>query len=498
MKKLKLLISLFLVVLVIGSSMNCFAASIPVPDFPDFTSDATITWWYWGGGADELIAEFNKEYPNIHINHPMIGSGAAEYTKLQTAIQAGSGAPDVVQIEFQELPQFISTGGLIDISQYVNQYESYFQSSAWQQCSQGDKVYAIPQDTGPLAYFFRPEILSQYGLTPPKTYDDLAKDAAKLHNTNPDMYYTFLPVNEGAFLTALLWQGGSRLFENKSGTWYVNINSDNSKKIMNYWGDLIKQGYVKAANDFTPEWGADIGSGKYAAMIGCTWSPLYEIAPYIKPETKNWNVADVPQWNSSEFINACWGGSTFAVTKQSKNPEAAALFAAWINCSEYAVVSDVTPGGRNLFAADKYVEQLDEFKQPDPYLANQVTNEIWSKAVKAVNTDWEWSPWTDYVYKQMATEFTKASENKQTWDQALDNVQANTIAFGKSMGDKVEAVDQTKVDQTETGQTKTDQTKSSSPESNNNNNIIIFIITIAVIILAVAGVIIFKRTRSKK
>jgi len=40
----------------------------------------------------------------------------------------------------------------------------------WSQVSQGDKVYAIPQDSGPMGLLYRTDIFAQYHLPVPTTW----------------------------------------------------------------------------------------------------------------------------------------------------------------------------------------------------------------------------------------------------------------------------------------------------------------------------------------
>lgn len=209
---------------------------------------------------------------------------------------------------------------------------------------------------------------------------------------------------------------------------------------MNFWGDLIKKGDVKATNDWTPQWQSDIGKGLYASVAGAAWSPTYMIQPYVKPGTDNWNAADIPQWNNGKFVDGNWGGSTNSVTTQSKYPEAAALFAAWVNSSaagEKLDVTDISKGGRGQVPGNKYGIQLPEMNAPNSALKNQVSGPIFMKAAASVDTSFQWSPWTDYVYNQMTIEFTKAASGEETWDQALDNLQNEVTVFARSMGYKV-------------------------------------------------------------
>ena len=72
-------------------------------------------------------------------------------SNLNTALAAGTGIPDVVQIEFQHLGNYIATGALADLSQYgAADVTSKFVPWTVAQVSQGDAVYAYPQDAGPM------------------------------------------------------------------------------------------------------------------------------------------------------------------------------------------------------------------------------------------------------------------------------------------------------------------------------------------------------------
>src|SRR6266567_2158802 len=77
----------------------------------------TLTYWSWIPGMDKQVALFNKSHPNIHITLSNVGSGTVEYDKLFTAIKANN-EPDLSQVEFQTLPQFETTGALVELSQY--------------------------------------------------------------------------------------------------------------------------------------------------------------------------------------------------------------------------------------------------------------------------------------------------------------------------------------------------------------------------------------------
>lgn len=417
------------------------AASQPSwPTFPSFNKNVTITWWTFDDNPRAVVAAFNKVYPNIHVLTPLVGAGQAEYTKLLTVIKAGTGAPDLVQIEYPILPEFIATGGLADITKYVSSYSKYFSPAVWDLVTSTGKVYAIPENVGPIGFMYRPDIFKKYGLTPPATYTQLASDAAKLHSENPKMYYTFFDLNEGWDVTAYFWQAGAKLFSLNNGTWTININNPIDQKVLNFWGGLVKDGYVQATPTYTPQWESEVGSGLYASAIEAQWAPQYMIGPYVKPATSAWKVADLPQWDPARPLSADVQSATDAVTTQSKNPAAAALFDAWIHTSEPGVIwEERTTGGAGVYSANLNYPDLPNFNVPISNLSGQLANPVWAKSQSEVDTNWQWSPWTTYYYSQLSAELAKAAAGTETWDQALANTQNEVLTFAKEQGYPVKA-----------------------------------------------------------
>jgi multiple sugar transport system substrate-binding protein len=343
-----------------------------------------------------------------------------------------------VQITYDTLPQFVATGALKNIAAYVNKYRSQYPPWVWRQVSQGRGVYAVPEDIGPMAWFYQPAILTHFGLTVPKTWAAFAKTAVTLHKKDPKAYLTYFPTDDGEWYTGLLWQAGATLFRHTATGWIVNINSPISRKVMNYWGRLIQEKAVALSDEYYPAWASALSHGQYASMIGAAWSPAYEITPYVSPGSKNWRAAQLPQWSAHQFFTANDGGSANAVTVQSKHPAIAAEFAAWINTSTQGLALDEklpSAGGRGLFPADKHRSRTSVFNSPIPVLNGQDANAaVFGPAAAHVRTGFTFSPWQSYVYNQMTVQFTKAAHGQETWDKALAVIQQNVMQYARTQG----------------------------------------------------------------
>jgi multiple sugar transport system substrate-binding protein len=91
-----------------SASASSLAAALQQP--------TTLTWWAWAPQDKDLVTAFEKQYPKVKVNLVNAGTGTTQYTKLQNAIKAGSGAPDIAQIEYYAVPQFALGGSLADLT----------------------------------------------------------------------------------------------------------------------------------------------------------------------------------------------------------------------------------------------------------------------------------------------------------------------------------------------------------------------------------------------
>lgn len=406
----------------------------------------TITWWTWTSNPDHVIANFEKHYPWITVKPPPdYGAGATFYAKLTTALQGGTG-PDVTQVEYDHLPQFIQSKDLVNIAPYDESYKKDYPTWVWNQVSRGSALYAIPEDIGPMGLMYQPAVLKKYNLPVPTTWATFASDAVSLHKANPSQYLTYFPINDNDYLEGLLWQAGAHPYKLlPNGTWKINLVTPTDQKVMEYWGKLIKEGAIPAANDFTSSWEHQIATDKYVSFIGAAWSPTYEVDAYLGSTSKQeYEVTAVPQWVPGGHADANWGGSTNAVTKDApKNVIAdSALFAAFINTSKSGLAIDEAPatkagGGRGLFPGSLNRASVPEFTAPIPHFIGQPNVEF-SKLASEVNTNFQWDPWDTEFGVFVDAQMGKAAAGKEPWSQVLPNTEQQLVSYAKSAGYSVE------------------------------------------------------------
>ena len=417
-----------------GSSASAKAVSQADID-KAMTTPTELTFWTWVPNIAKEVALFEKKYPAVKVKVVNAGQGTPQYTKLRTALKAGTGAPDVVQIEYQYIPTFTITDSLLDLRPYgASSLKSQFVDWTWSQVSGSNgEVFAIPQDTGPMGMLYRQDIFDKHGIAVPNTWDEFATAARKLHKADPDVYLTNLAANQAAAWHGLMWQAGAQPYVT-SGRSDIAINVDGavSKKMAAYWGGLAKEGVIGVEPDFSDSWYAALNKGKYATWITAAWGPVF-LAGSAKSTAGKWRAAPLPQWDAATPSAGNWGGSTSAVIKATKNPIAAAMFAQFLN-------SD--PASAKLFATEQFffpatkalLTEADFVSDAPTFYGGQKVNQVFADISSTVNSSFQWPPFLD----QAATDWTetvgKSLADKTNTVRALGSWQSRLTTYAKTQG----------------------------------------------------------------
>lgn len=399
-----------------------------------------LTLWAWSVETMKPSIElFEKKYPNIKVKVVSTGASADHYTKLQNVIKAKKGLPDLVQLEYDALPQYAVQGALLNMNgEGIDEnIGKLYNDAAWKNIKVGDGIYGIPQDQAPTAAWYRTDILEQYGIDIPTTWDEYEQAGIKLHQADPSKYLGFIDTSGSRQYLQTVRTADAQMWEVdglKDIT--LNVANDNAKKATDFIQKLIDEGVLAAVPSGTDEFNRAWADGKYASWIDGAWrGGLFATQnPELKGKLK---AAMVPSWGSADEATAGEaGGSLLSVTTaaDTKEKQAAAIaFANWINSDPESIDAFQTVGG-SLFCAAKAFQEDEKYAQVDDEYFGQKVNEIYFKAAEQLNTNWATLPYNN----QMDSDFKDivVPEIKEGGDMtgSLSKFQDKLKAYGDEQG----------------------------------------------------------------
>jgi len=403
-----------------GTGPGTSTAPTPAAD-----PSGSITFWSSLAGMDKVAAAFNASQSKINVTFETIpNADSGGYAKLSTAITAGNG-PDVSTIEYPQLPQFVSNGqvqpldGLIDKSATVDKLAGEIRSMV----QFGDKTYGLPYDAAPMVMYYRQDMLAKAGVEVPRTWQEFEDAAKKLKAVAPDSYLASFNPNQVPATAGLAWQAGAKWFGTSDDSWEVGVNDEATRKVAGYWQKLIDNKLVKVSQAFSDEWSLDLANSTVVGVIGANWS-----ATGIQKRTEasgqkgQWIAAEMPNWGTP--AGAFFGGSSFNVTKSSKNPAAAAKFVEFLTTSQEAIKARGNTG--SAFLAYPGLTPVAQQAYDASYFGNDIYD-VFEKAYATVSPGWQWGPSWDLTNTALKDAYGNLGTGG-TVPTALDTAQKATVA----------------------------------------------------------------------
>ncbi|MFI1988524.1 ABC transporter substrate-binding protein [Actinoplanes sp. NPDC020271] len=396
------------------------------------TEKVALTYWSWAPNMDKVVEGWNSTHPNIQVTVNKQDGGDPAVTKLLTAIKAGSGAPDVMQAEYQKIPTLVSADALADISKEAGSLKDKFPAAAWNSVTLGgDALYGVPQDSGPLMFFYRSDVFESNGLQAPKTWDDYAAAAEKIHKANPKQYLGTFSASDAGLFVGLAQQAGASWWGVNGDSWTVNINDAATQKVAGYWGGLVEKGTVDNKPMYTPEWNAALNDGTQVGWVSAVWAPGV-LEGSAKDTKGKWKAAPMPQWDAAAPATGNWGGSATSVTAQSKHPKEAAEFIAWLNSDPAAL--KLLAGTANVYPAANDATSV--LTTPPAFFSDQ--SDFYSIAAEAgkQTKPFTYGPNVNVAYSSFNDTFGKAAESKKAsaFTESLATIQKATVDDMKNNG----------------------------------------------------------------
>lgn len=372
-------------------------------DTTNGSEQVELTVWAWDSTLSRTVEGFEKENPNIKVTITNAGTNKDEYLALNNAMEAGSGAPDVAQIEYYALPEYVIREYVADLSDYgASDFSDFYTPGTWSSVNINGGVYALPMDSGPMAWFYNKEVFDAAGVDPTqvRTWDDFYEAAKKIRATGN---YITSDSGDAGFFDSMTWLAGATPFETSEDGTSVSINLTGDKNVqsfIDFWQKMIDEDLIDTKTaGWTDEWNKGLNDGSIASLLTGAWMP-YNLLSGAPDGDGKWRITQMPTADGSE-TNSENGGSSLALIKTDDSAKAEAAY----KFMEYAchnadgigvrVDGGAFPADNDTLSSDDFLSMTsltDADGNAHEYFGGQKFNEELAKAAANVSTGYKFLP----------------------------------------------------------------------------------------------------------
>ncbi|OON82568.1 ABC transporter substrate-binding protein [Streptomyces tsukubensis] len=398
------------------------------------TSKTTVTFWSSLRGSQEVVDAFHKAQDRIRVEYQQIPSGPnGGYAKLSNAARAGN-APDVATIEYAQLPGFAIDGVTRDITSLVSdRLRGELLPQALGLTTFDKKVFSIPVDVEPMVLHYRKDLFDKYGLDVPRTWDEYEDVARKVRDAVPDRRLGAFWTDGALQFAAYSWQAGAQWFDIRGDTWNVSMADAPTRRTAAYWQRLVDQDLLFMNPGATKEGDAQIANGDVLTRLNGAWDAGAQMG--ARPAQKGqWRIAGLPQWDTDHPAGVTQGGSTFAITKDSTQPEAAMEFIEWQVTSPEALRARLSSGTSSQYLAAPALNSVAREAFDRSYYGGQDIYKVFAAEAENIRPGWIWGPRMTPVINVMQDGFARASGGQGSLLDAVRGAQSGTMPDLRAMG----------------------------------------------------------------
>lgn len=300
-----------------------------------------------------MVDKFNAEHDDIEVVLEAYGG------EFDTKISAGMGSGDAPDVMYMwNYPAY--AGGLEELDSYIEaegeEYKENFYETLWSYNSLDGKTYGIPIGFTTHALFYNKDIFTEAGIAEPTndwTWEDLQEAAKTItEKCEGKKGFSFQMKPDPYDFEMYLWSNGTA-YVDEEGNLEGNLNSDESKEVLEMFQDMEEEGYAIA----TEKSGTDeFRAGSTAMYIYGSWS-----INTLNEDGVNYGVVDIPAFDREQDSVSILSSSGISMSKDSENKEAAWEFIKFWTSEEM----NKERIGRELPVLHSVVESEDIMEQPE-------------------------------------------------------------------------------------------------------------------------------------
>jgi multiple sugar transport system substrate-binding protein len=403
---------------------------------PSRTSSGPVRITFWSAlrGSQQVVDAFNKSQNRVRVDFQQIpGGDQGGYAKLSNAARAGN-LPDVATLEYPQVPGFAIDGVARDITGLVSdKLRARILPQALRLTTFDNKIFTVPLDVEPMVMHYRTDLFEKYGLTIPRTWDEFAELAPVVRAKAPDKRLALFATDGTMLFAAYSWQAGANWFDIRDGAWNLSFADAPTRRVADYWQRLIDEGVLWVNPGASKQSDAQIGQGQVLVRLSGAWDAGAQVK--ARPKQKGqWAIAPLPQWDTAHPVLGTHGGSTFAITKDSANPEAAMEFIEWQVSAPESLAARLASGTSSAYPAVPALVQVGSAGFDRSYYGGQDIYQLFKQEADKIRDGWTWGPRMSATQRVLNDGFAHMSGGEGTIIDALRAAQDGTLPDLKALG----------------------------------------------------------------
>ncbi len=339
---MKITTKVLVTLMMLGLAIAGFAA-------PKDAKKTTLTFWTFQevhtAFMKDAVESWNKANPKEQIELKIDVLPYDDlHNKLLISLQAGTGAPDLADIEISKFANFLKgkKPGLAPLNKYIAKYLDKIIIGRMDSYKKDGNYYGIDYHVGASVMYYNTDYMKAAGVDIDKivTWDDyeaagkqvLAKTGKPMCTVESTEHWSFYPL--------IVQQGSDFLDKNGNG----QLDNPINVKTLEYLKKLVDEGVaVVAPGGFhhSEEYWSFMNNGGAASV----WMPLWymgRFTSYMPKLSGKIAVRPLPVWTKGGARSAGMGGTGTAVTTQSKKMDLACRFLVYAKASEEGSVKTWT------------------------------------------------------------------------------------------------------------------------------------------------------------
>lgn len=301
----------------------------------------TLEFWTFNELHDQFYQHmaqlWNEKNPDRKINLKGIVYPYDDmHNKLLVALQSGTGAPDLADVELNKFPNFLKgTPQLVPLNDLVEPELDNLVRSRLDIYAKDGNYYGIDFHVGASVIYYNKEILDQAGVNPDdiKTWADFEAAGKKVLEATGKPMVTIETGDMWSVWPQIAQAPGGDDLQTADGR--PNLTGEVVVRALEFQKRLIDQGIAVTAPGGThhaEEYYGFMNDGGAASV----WMPMWYMGRFTDymPDLKGKIVIKpMPAWNAGEPRSAGMGGTGTVITTASKNMELAKDFLAFAKLS---------------------------------------------------------------------------------------------------------------------------------------------------------------------